>query len=309
MSSQNNLSASQCEAFLNIYAVGEAALASSDLFQEHGLRLYRRADLNGRQADYLISTAEVPVLYVMLNSSHWSRSGVTEDGQLLFLLCRKDMLSGNVNPVLKYLQNMLKEGLFPAASPSDKRVNPIPPEDHARMAKLHMIRRRTGFLWEPTQYGRSLGVIDGWLTADKGRPRHTFCLLPEYQGKLNAAMSWGCMRPGPPQAQLPWEQTLERVSQGLPRSESHAVSVVQAFGAMPLDDYMATYPIALKELRSQLQLSEGATYQEAANKLYQYCTKLDRTDEDDSNEARINLIYMLMNPIWDVMNHMQRPNY
>lgn len=303
-------------------AAGEIALASSPLAKRFRLRLLREIAINrehnicednifdksnaGKQYfDYLLATEEAAVLGIRLTNA---RSLIYDEhdpsGVPVLRVPERDMEQGNVDGVLDRLTQSLSSPRFQRdlLIPLSMRIDPIPANLHARMTGLHMIQQREGHLWEPTAYGYSLGVREGYLPPLMGgnRPLHTFFVLETQKTQLDEAISWNQTRPKPADTQLTWKQTMDRVNHGLPRSDAHAVGIVRAFSTMSFADYMAPCPKEQERLRKAL--GEPATYQEAADRLYRLCVKSERTKEN--NERLMDLIYALIRPILLTMGTM-----
>ena len=279
----------------NIYTAGELALVSSPLFREHGLRLYRKRTsliLNWFLCvSYLIVKDHTPVLELRTDCDpdHIFFRG-SRPGQLpICPIYDRDMKDGRVDKVLAQLEPLLQEPCTP--SWPDCTYIPVSPTVHNTMAGLHMIREQNGGIWLPTDYGNSLGLIDGYMIQDDGQPCHTLFIPSERTEELDRARAWPrACREEEPQAVMPLEQRLKKARQGLPSSNAAAIELVRAFGAIPFADYTASYLDGAEELRAQF--GEIATFQEAADKIYQFC--MERHHPGDCGEYIACLIYPLV---------------
>lgn len=289
----------------NTCTAGEVALASSEQFRTHRLRLYRNLSCSGLPpADYIIGTDRAPILKVNLTDDPDPRPTMDSvDCVPVLKFPREHMRTGQVEAVLSYLSGLLCR---PPAM-RNLGLEPISLKRHARMAKLHMIRQQEDYIWVPTPYGASLGIIDGYVTMDRGKPCHTFFLLSASRSRLEEAMSWGGTPPGNFRPQLSWDQTLSRVFRGLPRSDGYAASVARAFASMPLKEYMAGCQHELDDLCLGLGLDEDATYQQAASSLYESCMASNGSEEVRSR--CVDMILSLIRPLILALNNTKRPAY
>lgn len=308
-------------------AAGEIALAASSIARRFHLRLLReitisrehniceeeenifsRSNTDKQCFDYLLATEEAAVLGILLTND---RSVIYDEhdhsGVPVLRVPERDMEEGNVDSIVDRLTQTLacssprrQEELI---MPLSMRIDPIPVDFHARMAGLHMIQQREGHLWEPTAYGYSLGVREGYLPPLMGgnRPLHTLFVLETQKAKLYEAMSWSQIRLKSAGTRYAWKEIMDRVNHGLPCSDAHAVNIVRAFSTMSFADYMAPCPKEHEHLRKAL--GEPATYQEAADRLYRLYVESERTKED--NERLMDLIYALIRPILLTMEAME----
>lgn len=287
----------------NTCTAGELALVSSKLFQDHSLRLYRYICVNNESVEYMVVAEQASILGIKLvNNENTTlfRAG-SAAGLPICQFPREHMRTGMVGKLLSVLSNLLNGP--PQVRLPFPDVHLISVEQHAKMAKLHMIHRQEDYIWEPTPYGLSLGVIDGYVDRGDGRPCHTFFVLPRYKSKLDIAMSWVQLPPAPFRSQLSWDQTLKRACRGLPRSDSHAASVVRDFASLPLSDYMASNEKELEVLRREF--GELSTYQEAADHIFRLCMNCDKTQT--AQNRCIDLIFALSLPVFQALNTTKRP--
>lgn len=283
-------------------AAGEIVLARSAPFREGRLRLYCQPAVNHQPVDYLAAADSAPLLAILLTDD--GQTDYSEDGcggVPLLRLPEEDMEQGAVQEAVSRLTSILAAQRGEPA-PVQHRIEPVPVELHARMAGLRMIQRRDGPLWGPTPYGRSLGVLDGYLPSDHGYC-HTLFAAAEHKAGLDAALAFGQRRETLFQSRLPWEQTLLRARQGLPRSDACAVGIARAFASMPLADYMASCPEELELLRGKFPLDGAAAYQEAADCVFQFCV-----DQGGSDQYQcMNLILALTRPALLALSATPRP--
>lgn len=124
--------------------------------------------------------------------------------------------------------------------------------------------------WYPTEYGRSLGILQGFQTDKNGRVRSLLCCAEKNLDTLRQAISWG------EQTLLPQTQETQRktslaqrislVDQGLPDNNTAAATLedqVLKFAQTPLTDYLQGNPEGLSEL--QRIFPDAHTYQQAAS--------------------------------------------
>lgn len=299
------------QGLLGTCAAGEAVLASNAMVRNFHLRLFRDLSytpseaVGKRHLDYLLATESEAVLGIVLADEARAQD---PGGIPTAYLPREDMEQGRVNAVLNQLAPLLAP--LTRGEPLDTAqpcfTAPVPMGLHSKMAKLRMLRRRQAHLWETTPYGCSLGLLDGYLTPrGQDRPLHTFFILSHRKDDFEEALGWdqAYLDAVRPQPLRPWEELLERAGQGLPCSSIHAANVVQAFGAMPFDEYMAPCPNGYERLRAEV--GEARTYQEAADRLFRLCMELEQTNEN--RERCMNLIYALIRPLYLAMATMQPP--
>lgn len=120
--------------------------------------------------------------------------------------------------------------------------------------------------WFPTEYGRSLGILQGFRI-DKNRCIHPLlCCAKENLGLLQQTVSWGEIRPPePPKMPLSFSQRIDLINRGIPSDITAMMNQIQRFGEMPLEEYFRNDPKGLKEIR---QAFPGArNYQQAAKSL------------------------------------------
>lgn len=287
-------------------AAGEIVLASSALFRTHRLRLYHELAFNDQPMNYLVATEDTALLGILLTDDR--KAGCSENefcGIPLLRLPRERMEQGMPQEVISRLTEILASQHQQSTS-FQSRIEPVPVELHARMAALHMIQQKDGHLWGPTSYGRSLGVMDGYLPSDEEeRYCHTLFLFTPYKVQLDEALAFGQARGAPFRRTLSWAQTMLRASQGLPRSDGYAASIAQAFASMPLAEYMASSPKNLETLRGAFPLDGDATYSEAAWHVFRVCADSDGTEE--YNLHCMSLIFALVQPMFAMLSAMQRP--
>lgn len=287
-------------------AAGEIVLASSALFRAHRLRLYHELAFNDQPMNYLVATEDSALLGILLtDDSEACYSENERCGIPLLRLPWERMEQGMTQEVISRLTEILASQRQ-QSTPFQSRIAPIPVKLHARMAALHMIQQEDGHLWGPTSYGRSLGVMDGYLPPDEeGRYCHTLFLFTPYKVQLDEALAFGQARGTPFRRTLSWTQTLLRASQGLPRSDSYAAGIAQAFASMSLAEYMASSPKELKTLREEFPLDGNASYCEAAWHVFRVCADSDGTEE--YNLRCMSLIFALVQPMFAMLNTIQRP--
>lgn len=173
--------------------------------------------------------------------------------------------------------------------------SPIPQELCSRLAELHMLRRqRKNGPWEPTAYGRSLGLV----RPTGGGPLFA---VPD-RTKLDEALAWS-QAPKIPELPLSWAQTMESASQGLLCNGSRAAGAAAALGSMPLKQLMADDSVGFHFLRKALNLGEDATYQEAAGAVYRLCMNTNLAQ----NNSCWDLLFTLAQPFFRTLNTMQFP--
>lgn len=278
-------------------AAGEIILATSAPFRSGRLRLYCEAVINSQPINYLVAADRTPLLAILLTgdgSTNYKEDGL--DGIPLLWLPREDMERGDPKEAISRLTSILADrreipGLM------RHRIDPIPPELHARMADLRMIWQRDGHLWVPTEYGRGLGVVDGYLPLDgEGGYCHALFICTADRPLLDEALAFGRQRrENPFRGELPWARTLERARQGLPRSDAYAAGIARDFAMMPLAEYMASFPNELEFLRGEFEFDSTATFQEVADCLLQFYERGDASDE--RNERFMDLLSALAKPI------------
>lgn len=271
-----------------LYTAGEFALASSPLFREHRLRLYRqqtslinRSDRQYITESYLIVKGRTPVMRLQTDFNHIpsfkerDKPGFldhSEPGQPpVYLIPALAMRDGWVHGPLSALESLLQEPGAPDWP--DCTYIQLPVAIHHAMVDLCMIRMTQAplidHIWLSTDYGASLGLTDGYMIRDDGQLYHTLFIPAERRMELYRALIWPRTRWEGSQSIMSLEQRLEKTRQGLLCSNAIAVDLVRAFGATPLADYMASYPEYFEELRQKF--GEMATFQEAADRVFQFC--------------------------------------
>lgn len=161
--------------------------------------------------------------------------------------------------------------------------SPIPLELCTRLAELRMLwRQKEDLPWEPTDYGRSLGLT----RSTNGGP---LLAVPD-RTKLDEALAW---------SQAPQKPEI-------PSDGDHAASVVTALGSMPLAQFMAYDPGGFELLRGELGLGKDATYQEAAAGVYRLWMNSNQTEE---YEHCMDLLFVLTAPFYLALNHMHFPPF
>ena len=179
-------------------AAGEIVLATSVPFLRHRLRLYRKLSIAGQNIDYLVVQGNVPLMAIVLTENMQTfrpedNPYINESWPACFpilLLPRERMEQGQMQQAISHLASA-ENYAYELSTSFASSMEPIPLEYHAKMAELHMIQREKGHLWTPTLYGRSLGLIDGYLPPDtKGKYLHTLFVLPQYKEQLDEILNW-----------------------------------------------------------------------------------------------------------------------
>lgn len=255
----------------------EAALASTPLFRSRRLRLYRQdifLNPNRERIDYLVVKDHVPVLKLILSpwrtkDGRWYMPGTEDEPPLLVVYTKKPCLQDLVDDVTTHLEPLLKN---PDTYQKRDTYVPVPPEYHETMARLHMIQKQEDHIWAPTGYGDWLGLMDGYIAWDGGKPCHTFFIPSERRDELYSAINWNqtCWEEPEHESGISLQQRLDKLRQGLPLNNASAIEMVRVFGAMPMADYMASDPETAEELSRRF--GETATFQEAADKIFQFYT-------------------------------------
>lgn len=276
----------------------ETALVSTPLFREHSLHLYRQdiffLSPSWERIDYLIVKEHVPVLKFILSpwrpkDSDWYTPGTKDEPPLLVVCTKKPRLQDLVDDVTTHLEPLLKSRSRPYWK-CDTYM-PVPPEHHGDMARLHMIMKQEDYIWARTPYGASLGLIDGYMVTKRGKPCHTFFIQPWRWKELYVAINWSQTCWDEPETGISLAQRMEKARQGLPLSNTRMIEEIRAFGAMPMADYMASDADSFELLRQQF--GEMATFQEAADRVFEFCKG--RSDRYDCMEPIAALCIPLIN--------------
>lgn len=98
---------------------------------------------------------------------------------------------------------------------------------------------------------------------------------------------------------------MELADQGLLCDGDHAAGVAAALGAMPLAQLMADDPGNFQFLCRELGLRKDATYQEAADGVYQICMRKNMTEDDYC----MDLIFTLAGPFYLALQTMRFPAF
>lgn len=290
------------EGLLGTKAAGEIVLAASEPFRRYHLQMYREISMASTNVDYLVTKGEIPVLAIKL--MEWIGGPECEDYRNqwkldfpLVLYPLKNMENGLMEEIISGLTDLLEDPYAEdGAAVFPEGIDPIPRKHHSEMVRMGMIRLRHNRFWEPTRYGHSLGVVDGYLPAVSGKGyRHTLFILPQHKDRLAQALAWAKKSAAPSKTPLSWEQSRQLALQGLPRFEENGMRVVQDFASMPLAEFHTYQQKDWAVLGRELKLTHQATYQEAAERVFQFCMNSDGTF--DYEERCMDLIFALTVPI------------
>jgi len=124
--------------------------------------------------------------------------------------------------------------------------------------------------WFPTEYGRSLGILQGFRTDKNNRVRSLLCCAEENLDALQQAVSWGEQTVPPLARETPkkssFSQRVRLVSQGLPDNAAASAALeamARDFAETPLSEYLQDNPEGLSEL--QRNFPQVYTFQQAAS--------------------------------------------
>lgn len=292
---------------LGTKAAGEIVLAASEPFHQYHLQMYRKISMAGTNVDYLITKGEIPVLAIKLMERISGPECENYRNQWkinlpLVLYPLKNMENGLMEEIISGLTNLLEDPYAEdGAVVFPEGIDPIPRKHHSEMARMGMIQLRHNRFWEPTRYGRSLGIVDGYLPAvSKKGYRHTLFILSQHKDRLAQALAWPEKSAAPSRTPLSWEQSRQLALQGLPRFEENGMRVVQDFASMPLAEFHTYQQKDWAVLDRELNLTHQATYQEAAERVFQFCLNSDGTF--DYEERCKDLIFALTAPILIALN-------
>ena len=282
---------------------GELALAASEPFSRCRLQMYHQISICGQNLDYLITKGKTLLLAINLTCKPYAAYAESSPlGIPVVSLPVYDMEQALVQDVVNFLEPLVhRDGPTFAES-----IDPIPEEYYGKMAQLSMTQQQDGGLLMPTAYGSGIGIIRGYLPPDAdGNPCPALFILPSYKADLDKALAWADQIPMCSSKGLSWAQAVLQAKQGLPLDDSYAVSIVQDLASIPLAEYMASYPDELKLLRSRLTLDDSTAYQDAAHKIFQFCTDPARSGVFDQD--CIALTYAFATPIIMALGTMPRP--
>lgn len=238
---------------------GELALAKSPVFCTYDLRLYCGLKVNdGATVDYLVCTPKAALLGIRLGNSRDITPAAQEGNIPIAKIPRLHMKNGTVS----YLENEIYQILAKDAAQPVLSVCQIPRELHPKLADMRMIQHPGSTqLWEPTNYGASLGIFRGYLGGVEAEP-DLFTLNEDVLARLRITLDWE----SPPTDQwdvVPWTQRLEKLSQGRPCNSTYAVSLVRTLADMPLSELRNGYLNELEKLEAKLK-GPLNTFQDAA---------------------------------------------
>lgn len=238
---------------------GELALAKSPVFCTYGLRLYCGLNVNdGEIVDYLVCTPKAALLGIRLGNSRDITPAAQEGDIPITKIPRLHMKNGTVS----YLESEIYHILAQDAAQPTLSVCRIPRELHPKLADMRMIQHPDGSqLWEPTSYGASLGILRGYLGGVEAE-QALFTLNAGVLDRLRMTLDW---EPYPADRWdiVPWEQRLEKLSQGRPCNSAYAASLVRTLADMPLSELRNGYLNELEKLEAKLN-GPLNTFQDAA---------------------------------------------
>lgn len=118
--------------------------------------------------------------------------------------------------------------------------------------------------WYPTEYGRSIGIMQGFRTDKNGGVHALLCCAEQSLGLLQQTVSWGENGPPePPKEPLSFSQRADLINRGLPSfGITPIMNLVQHFGEMPLEEYFRDDPKGLDLFRQTFP--KAGNYQQAA---------------------------------------------
>jgi len=130
--------------------------------------------------------------------------------------------------------------------------------------------------WFPTEFGRNLGILQGFRLNKDDCPDSLFCCAEENLDALREVLSWG-ERPILSQTQKPQENILLfrhicPAKQGYPDNDTAAAALLdmtQNFARTPLTEYLRDEPEKLKSFQGYFN---AATFQEAV-RCFEHCDK------------------------------------
>jgi len=153
-------------------------------------------------------------------------------------------------------------------------LRPIPSKLLQKLSSPHvqaLTKKEAGSAksWFPTEYGRSLGILQAFRAGKNGHVRSLLCCAEESLDTLWQTVSWGD-HPIYPHAQGSQEksslsQRINLIEQGLPDNPAAAAAMeelVRNFAQTPITDLLQDDPERLAEFLSNF--SGELTYQQAA---------------------------------------------
>lgn len=121
--------------------------------------------------------------------------------------------------------------------------------------------------WFPTEYGRSLGILQGFRTDKNGKVHPLLCCTKEAIDDLRQTVSWGETREfNDTGEKVSFTQRIDAVNQGMTRNLSTLMDMIQRFGETPLTEYFKDHPDDLNEITCRVP-GEYNNYQQLAARL------------------------------------------
>jgi len=200
----------------------------------------------------------------------------------LFILDSKDFIDLNGSePVidLVMLAGQIETLLiqqFPSSRPCIKMpLQQIPAElfSSLMLSRFRVLSSGDKQNWSPTEFGRSLGILQAFQTDKDNHPRSLLCCAEENLSALQEVVSWGEKLIFPqaqePQKKIPLFRRICQARQEIPDNNAAAalLDMTQNFARTPLSEYLQDEPERLKSFQARFK---AATFQEAARCFEQY---------------------------------------
>ena len=117
--------------------------------------------------------------------------------------------------------------------------------------------------WFPTEYGRSLGILQGFRTDKNNKVHPLLCCTKEVIDDLRKTVSWGEWEIIDTGEKVSFAQRIDTVNQGMTCNVPAIMDMVQRFGETPLTDYFKDHEDGLEEITCRVP-GEYDNYQQLA---------------------------------------------
>ena len=140
--------------------------------------------------------------------------------------------------------------------------------------------------WFPTEFGRSLGILQGFRTDRNHCVRPVLCCGEGDLEQLERTVSWAD-RSGSfqPSEQYALSQRVGMAGRGMTTCPSAMMDLVRRFGEMPLTEYFRNDPAGLTALKSRFPEVDSLPFQQAALRIA--CTSQREAAEPGSSPLEI----------------------
>ena len=117
--------------------------------------------------------------------------------------------------------------------------------------------------WFPTEYSRSLGILQGFRTDKDGKVHPLLCCTKEAIDDLRQTVSWGEQDIINAGEKSSFVQRIDTIDQGMTRNLPVLMDMIQHFSETPLTEYFKDHPDSLGEIMSGFP-GEYDNYQQLA---------------------------------------------